>query len=290
MCVSELKTHHRSDNVTDKFPNINWSDAVKISVCALTIFFQCAFSVCVFAANTKYATPELKFKVIAEHPHDIRDFTQGLTLVGDRLLESTGQYGYSALIEKDLRTGKPRRRVAIDARYFGEGIAWLMGRIYQLTWQNGIGIVYDAALRPLRQFTYNGEGWGLTSDGAQLILSNGSSRLRFFSPESLAEEGHLIVRDQQQEVSQLNELEYARGKIWANLWHSDRIAVIDPRSGQVNAWLDLATLRQRFVKPVGWDESDHVLNGIAYDTRSDRFLVTGKCWPKLFEISVSAAK
>jgi len=284
--VSKLKTHHRDDNVTDKFPNINWVDDVKFASALLTLIFLFDFLRPAVAAESRSATPRLRYAVIAQYPHDTADFTQGLALLNQRLFESTGQYGRSALIEKELRSGKTLRRIAMDPHYFGEGIAVLKNRIYQLTWLNGIGLIYDPELRHQGGFQYEGEGWGLTSNGEQLILSDGSSRLRFLDPASGAITAHIEVRDQGRPVADLNELEYARQHVWANLWHSDRIAVIRPRSGQVAAWLDLSNLRDRFDKPVGWDAREHVLNGIAYDSRRDRFLVTGKCWPALFELSV----
>mgnify|MGYP001598223726 CR=1 FL=1 len=260
---------------------------MKFQSVVLMQFFLCAFFHSASAAEAKKAITELRYEVIAQHPHDVRDFTQGLLLLNGRLLESVGHYGRSALVEKDLRSGKVLRRVSLEGQYFGEGITAFKDRIYQLSWLNGIGFIYDTALRPQKQFTYSGEGWGLTHDGKRLILSDGSSTLRFLDPITLQESGRTHVHDHGNPVPLLNELEFARKRIWANVWHSDRVAAINPDSGAVEAWLDLSGLRQRFEKPAGWDEREHVLNGIAYDPRSNRFLVTGKCWPILFEILVS---
>lgn len=259
---------------------------MKFAASALGVLFFVSALACAQSRDTEYAAPVRPYKIIAEHPHDVRDSTQGLLLIEDRLIESTGLYGRSALIEKNWRTGKTLRRTALADKYFGEGIARLGDHIFQLTWQHGIGFIYNLALQPQQQFRYAGEGWGLTSDGSQLILSDGSARLRFFDPKNFAETASVVVRDQGRAVDSLNELEYARKRILANVWHSDRVAVIEPRGGAVEAWLDFSALRERFKKPAGWDASEHVLNGIAYDPRSGHFLVTGKCWPTLFEIAI----
>ncbi len=286
MSVSKLKTRHRSDNVTDKFPNINWFKPMKFSAAALAILFLGTFGGFADAVEAARSASTWRYEVIAEYPHDIGDSTQGLLLIGERLIESTGHYGRSALIEKNWRTGKSLRRKPLDRKYFGEGVASIGARIFQLTWLNGIGLIYNQALQLQGQFHYSGEGWGLTTDGARLILSDGTSRLRFIDPQRLSEIASVAVHDQGRAVEGLNELEFARGYVWANLWHSDRIAVIDPASGAVRAWLDFSALRGRFDKPVGWDAGEHVLNGIAYDPRTGHFLLTGKCWPLLFEVAI----
>lgn len=234
-------------------------------------------------------TIALKYDVVATHPHDIRDFTQGLFLEGDRVLQSTGGYGRSALIESDLKTGKIIRRHALDRKYFGEGLTVIADRVLQLTWRSNLGFIYDRRFKRIGEFRYRGEGWGLTHDGQRLILSDGSSSLRFLDARTFLESGTVTVRDNGAPVTQINELEFARGLVWANLWHQSHIVAIAPHSGEVRATLDLSDLLKRFKKPKGWDAQEDVLNGIAYDPVRDHFFVTGKRWPVLYEIRVSPA-
>lgn len=233
------------------------------------------------------AAPLLNFRVVQTFPHDPAHFTQGLLLHEGRLYESAGGYGVSALYEKDLRSGKTLRARKLARSIFGEGLALLDERLYQISWRNQRGAVYDLQLKPLREFEYQGEGWGLTDDGHSLLMSNGSSHLSWRDAETFAERRNVQVRDGAAPVTLLNELEHARGLIFANVWMSNRIAVIAPDSGAVRAWLDLSSLLERFDKPAGWNAAEHVLNGIAYDEAHDRFYVTGKCWPVLFELDIS---
>jgi glutamine cyclotransferase len=220
--------------------------------------------------------------VIAAYPHDPRAFTQGLVVYGGKLLESTGQYGASSLRRVDIQTGRVEQISAIDATYFAEGIAVLDDRVYQLTWQNGVGFVYDAKTFAIeRTVRYTGEGWGLTTDGTHLILSDGTSALRFLDPETLAVVRQLSVTDAGIPVVRINELEYIEGEIWANIWYQDRIARIAPDSGKVLGWIDLSALYPRAGRP-----NDDVLNGIAYDAAERRLFVTGKNWPQLFELEI----
>ena len=220
--------------------------------------------------------------VVATYPHDPNAFTQGLVVYDGKFLESTGQYGASSLRRVDIETGRVERLQALDAAYFGEGIAVLHDRLYQLTWQNGIGFVYDAKTFALeRTVRYTGEGWGLTTDGTHLILSDGTSALRFLDPENLAVVRQLTVTDAEIPVVRINELEYVEGEIWANIWYQDRIARIAPDSGEVVGWIDLGTLYPRAGRP-----TNDVLNGIAYDAASERLFVTGKNWPQLFELAI----
>lgn len=240
------------------------------------------FSACSSASDAKF----LAYKIVATHPHDTRAFTQGLAILDGQLLESTGRYGQSALWLKDIASGKALRHAPLDARYFGEGLAVAHGRIVQLTWTSGVALVYDLQFKRTGEFSYRGQGWGLTFDGQRLLMSDGSDRITLRRPDTFAAIGQLKVRDGETAVTLLNELEYAGGWLYANVWQTDRIAVIDPASGAVRAWLDLAALRKRFPKPEGWDETEHVLNGIAFNPANGHFYVTGKCWPVLFELTI----
>ncbi len=224
------------------------------------------------------------YRILQKLPHDPSAFTQGLVFHENILYEGTGLYGSSAIRKLDLLSGAVQQQQALDARYFGEGIAVLKDKIYQLTWRAGIALVYDKeSLALLQQFSYSGEGWGLTHDGRRLIMSDGSDLLRYIDPQSFAVTGSVRVRDGSMPVTELNELEYIKGEIFANVYRSDRIVRIDPISGAVIGWIDLSGLfsdEERF--RMGMD----VLNGIAYDTQNDRLFVTGKLWPLLFEIEL----
>lgn len=222
------------------------------------------------------------FKVVAAYPHDPNAFTQGLTIHEGQLYEGTGQYGASTLRRVDLATGRPEKQRALGPQYFGEGIAILDGLVYQLTWQNGVVVVYDLdTFEVQRTMRYTGEGWGLTHDGRQLIMSDGSATLRFRDPKTFAVTREIVVRAAGVPVTRLNELEYIDGEIWANIWYDDRIARISPADGNVLGFVDLATLY-----PASARSSEAVLNGIAYDAAAKRLFVTGKNWPQLYEIEV----
>jgi glutamine cyclotransferase len=216
-------------------------------------------------------------------PHDSNAFTQGLILSDGKLLESTGQEGFSSLRRVELETGKVLKKVDVPRPYFAEGIALLNGKIYQLTWQHQLGFIYDAeSFERVGQFNYAGEGWGLATDGKSLILSDGSNRLRFLDPSDFHVARTITVLDGQKPVNELNELEFVQGEIYANVWHDNRIATINPQSGHVTAWIDLTGLM-----PAGeLQDQEAVLNGIAYDQANDKLYVTGKLWPRLFEIRV----
>ncbi len=222
------------------------------------------------------------FKVVAAYPHDPNAFTQGLAIHEGQLYEGTGQYGASTLRRVDLATGRPEKQRALGPQYFGEGIAILDGLVYQLTWQNGVVVVYDLETFEVeRTMRYTGEGWGLTHDGRQLIMSDGSATLRFRDPQTFAVTREIEVRAAGAPVTRLNELEYIDGEIWANIWYDDRIARISPADGNVLGFVDLATLY-----PASARSSEAVLNGIAYDAAAKRLFVTGKNWPQLYEIEV----
>jgi glutamine cyclotransferase len=222
------------------------------------------------------------FKVVAAYPHDSKAFTQGLAIDGGRLFEGTGLYGESTVRLVNLASGRAEKQRALNARYFGEGIAILDGSLYQLTWQNGVVVVYDLeTFEVQRTMQYEGEGWGLTHDGTHFVMSDGSSTLRFRDPQTFAVVREVEVRDADEPVARLNELEYVNGEIWANIWYDDRIARIDPKTGAVRGYVDLGTLY-----PASARGSEAVLNGIAYDPAAERLFVTGKNWPQLFEIEV----
>jgi glutamine cyclotransferase len=234
-------------------------------------------------AAGKGAAPISRYRVVAAYPHDRSAFTQGLLWDRGELIEGTGLYGQSSLRRVDLRTGEVRQVRRLAKEHFGEGVALLGERIYQLTWRGGKGFVYDRdSFELLRSFTYRGEGWGLTTDGRRLIMSDGTDILRFLDPGSLRETGSLPVRDGAAPVAGLNELEYVKGEIYANIWKSDRIAVISPDSGRVTQWIDLKGILAPFLR-----DEKKVLNGIAFDPDGNRLFVTGKLWPRLFEIEVT---
>ncbi len=224
------------------------------------------------------------FEVVDSWPHDPDAYTQGLVYHDGRLFESTGLNGRSSLREVELTTGSVLRRVDVPEVYFAEGMTIFGDRVYQLTWQSGKGFVYDLqSFQLLSEFAYDGEGWGLTHDGRHLIMSDGTSRIRFLDPGSLAVVRTIDILDHGQPVTQLNELEYVQGEIYANVWQTDRIARIDTQSGAVLGWIDLTGL----LRPEDRTPTAEVLNGIAYDPDHDRLFVTGKLWPRLFEVRVA---
>src|SRR5262245_8294409 len=227
--------------------------------------------------------PTYTYEVIKAYPHDATAFTQGLVFNQGVLYESTGLNGSSSLRRVELETGKVLKKIEVPAQFFAEGLALFNGRLYQLTWQTQRGFVYDLdSFNKLREFSYTGEGWGLTRDAHSLIMSDGSSRIRFLDPDTFEVQRVITVQDDGRDVIQLNELEYIKGEIYANIWMNDRVARIDPQSGRVNAWIDLSGLLPAEARP----DPGAVLNGIAYDETSDRLFVTGKLWPKLFEIKL----
>jgi glutamine cyclotransferase len=223
------------------------------------------------------------YRVVHAYPHDAGAFTQGLVFVDGHLYESTGVKGRSSLRMDDLESGRVLQRYALQDKYFAEGVTAWGNTLIQLTWQTHTAFVYDRfSFRLLKSFSYDGEGWGLTQDGHRLILSDGSAVLRFLNPESFKVERRITVRDHGVPVKELNELEYVRGEIYANVWYSNRIARISPATGEVLGWIDLTGIIP--ASELGSDEA--VLNGIAYDAKVDRLFVTGKLWPKIFEIQV----
>ena len=240
------------------------------------------------AAAAETAVPaDIGYSVVATYPHDANAFTQGLVYVGGALYESTGLYGRSSLRRVDLSSGKPELIRPLAAQYFGEGLTAFGERLIQLTWRSGTGFVYSRRdLRPVGQFRYPTEGWGLTQDGKYLIMSDGSATLYFLDPDSFTEVRRIQVRDHRGPVKLLNELEFVGGVIFANVWQSPRIVRIDADSGRVTGVIDLSKLAQR----VRRDPSTDVLNGIAYIPGSGRLLITGKLWPNLYAIKLLEAR
>lgn len=225
--------------------------------------------------------PVWTYRVVKEYPHSTDAFSQGLVFHDGSLYEGTGIQGKSSLSKIELDTGKVLKQVRLNDQLFGEGIAILDDRIYQLTWKNRIGLIFDLkTLEYKDKFHYAGEGWGLTTDGTHLIASDGSSVLRFIDPKTFKVVKTLRVHDGRRPVDQLNELEYVNGQIFANVYQTNYIAVISAKTGQVSAWVDLSGLRPKST----WLNPDAVLNGIAYDAKEKRLFVTGKLWPKLFHI------
>ena len=227
--------------------------------------------------------PTYTYKVINTYPHDRNAYTQGLVFEKGVLYEGTGLLGRSTLRRVDLETGKTLQIHELPDYYFGEGITIYGNRLIQLTYRSNVGFVYDKnSFEVLKEFRYPTEGWGITHDGKQLIMSDGTSTLYFLHPETFEEIGRIEVRDSGAPVTRLNELEYIQGEIFANVWLTDSIARIDPKTGQVTGWIDLRGLlpQEDYIEPVD------VLNGIAYDAENNRLFVTGKLWPRLFEIEL----
>ncbi|MGE5293433.1 MAG: glutaminyl-peptide cyclotransferase [Solirubrobacterales bacterium] len=248
------------------------------------------------------AVRQYQYRVVASYPHDRQAFTQGLVYENGVLYEGTGLYGRSVLAKRDLKTGKTLKIIHLAKRQFGEGITIFGDKIFQLTWQNETGFVYRKdTFTLLKEFTYSTEGWGLTHDGKRLIYSDGTDLLHFLDPNTLTETGKVEVRDRGRRVEGLNELEYipsqagnvaggasglqptASGLIFANIWPLDEIVVIDPKTGRVVGRLDLSAI---YPRP---ENSEDVLNGIAWMPESRHLLVTGKLWPKIYEIELTPA-
>lgn len=234
------------------------------------------------AAQARARTPVYGYTVVNSYPHDPQAFTQGLIFRDGVLFESTGLNGQSSLRKVRLETGEVLQRQSVDSRYFAEGLTDWNNRLIQLTYTTKIGFVYDLATFTLqRTFDYAGQGWGLTRDQKRLIMSDGTAALRFLDPETLRETGRVTVTDNGKPIENLNELEWVKGEVFANVWLTDRIAIISPDKGRVTGWLDLQGIRGPMRSG-----SDDVLNGIAYDAARDRLFVTGKLWPRLFEIRI----
>ncbi len=232
------------------------------------------------SAASEAPAQRLRVQVLGSEPHDRGAFTQGLVLDDGNLYESTGLYGRSSLREVDRATGEVRRQVQLDPATFAEGLARVVDRLIQLTWQQGVAFVYDlATLERLDQYSYTGEGWGLCYDGARLVMSDGSSSLTFRDPQTFVPTGTVSVTLDGRSIERLNELECVGDRVYANVWMTDEIVRIDPSTGHADAVIDASNLLAPSER-LGAD----VLNGIAYDPDQDVFLITGKLWPRLFEV------
>lgn len=237
------------------------------------------------AVLTSFAgAPEYGYQVIHVYPHDPNAFTEGLEYRAGFLYESTGLKGRSWLRKERLETGQVLQQIDLDPQYFGEGITVLNQQIFRLTWQSNIGFVYDQpSFRLKRTFNYPGEGWAMTNDGQNIYMDDGTAQIRVWDPVTLQERRRITVRDRGVPVTNLNELEWVRGEIYANIWQADRIARISPVDGRVVGWIDLAGILPEQDRA---QQQVDVLNGIAYDALGDRLFVTGKLWPKLFQIKL----
>ena len=230
--------------------------------------------------------PVYSYALVKAYPHDKDAFTQGLEIVDGYFYEGTGLVGKSSIRKVRIATGEVLQQKALPLPHFGEGITLFGGRLYQLTWQSGTAFVYDpATFRELRSFKYTGEGWGLTHNRTQLIMSDGTDQIRFIDPATFREARRIRVSGVGQSLRNLNELEWVKGEIFANVWMTDYIARIDPATGRLNGYIDL-----RGLMPAGSVSADAVLNGIAYDEKSDRLFVTGKLWPRIYEIKIGPRK
>jgi glutamine cyclotransferase len=229
------------------------------------------------------SVPVHGYRVINSYPHDPKAFTQGLAFDADELLEGTGRHGLSTLRLVDLESGRVERQVALPDRLFGEGITVWQDEIVQLTWRSQLGLRFDRSTFALiGRFHVTGEGWGITHDGRKWIVSDGTDTLRFLDPATQQEVGRVRVRDGSRAVTRLNELEFIDGEVWANIWYEDRLVRISPADGRVLGYVDLTGLWPLGERP----DAQAVLNGIAYDAAGGRLFVTGKHWPRLFQIEV----
>jgi glutamine cyclotransferase len=233
-------------------------------------------------ANSSVAT-HYTYTIVNTYPHDTNAFTEGLAYSDGFLYESTGLTGASSLRLVDLPTGDVQQQVMLPTQYFGEGITVVNNIIIQLTWQSHVGFTYDKTSFAVRgNFTYPTEGWGLTSDGKQLIMSDGSNNLYFLDPNTFQRTGQIQVHDGNTTVASINELEYINDEVYANIWKTNTIVTINPQTGQVKAWINLTGLQSENNLNV-----EAVLNGIAYDKANDRLFVTGKDWPSLYQIKLT---
>jgi glutamine cyclotransferase len=250
----------------------------------LLLFFYYANNVEFQVTNTTTIQdiPVYEYKIINDYPHDRNAFTQGLVFENNHLYEGTGLYGRSSLRKIQLETGTILQVRNLSDQYFGEGITIYQNTIIQLTWKNNVGFVYDKdGFHKIEQFHYPREGWGITYDGEHLILSDGTSKLYFIDPETFEEVRQVQVFSNEGPVKHLNELEYVKGQIYANVWQTNLIALISPATGQVTGWIDITELQN-----LENDNPTSIPNGIAYDNENDRLFVTGKLWSKIFEIKL----
>ena len=240
------------------------------------------FPAFLFCANLFCQTAEYTFHVVKQYPHDRDAFTQGLEFHDGILWESTGMNGRSSVRKVRLDDGRVLQKISVAQEHFGEGITVINGEIIELTWKSQVGFVYNAAdLKTKRVFGYRGEGWGLTNNGREIFMSDGTDEIRVWDPKTLTEKRRIKVHDGTTPIKELNEIEWVEGEIFANVWQTDRIARISPLTGKVTGWIDLSGI----LSPILRGSAD-VLNGIAYDSQAKRLFVTGKLWPALFEIQL----
>lgn len=237
-------------------------------------------------AQTKASTAVYGYQVVNRLPHDRGAFTEGLFVLDGDFYESTGLEGKSYVRRVEIATGRVKQQYNVPSQYFGEGIVAFGKQLFQLTYKTEVAFVYDrSTLQLLKTYKYKGEGWGMTTDGKRLIMSDGTAQLRFLDPATFKELGRLSVTDAGRPIDQLNELEWIKGEIWANIWMTQKIARINPQTGRVNSWVDMSGILS-VMETAGTD----VMNGIAYDAKTDRVFVTGKWWPRVFEVKVGAKK
>jgi glutamine cyclotransferase len=256
---------------------------------SVLVFFSILVTTFIFSCSVPPSPDTVSvfsFEIINSYPHNKNAFTQGLVFENGFLFEGTGLNGHSSLRKVALETGEVLQAHELPYEFFGEGITIYGDMIIQLTWRSNVGFVYDKeTFEPLKEFYYPTEGWGITHNGKHLIMSDGTSALHFLDPETFQRSHTIEVHDNNTPISSLNELEYIKGKVYANVWHTDSIAIIAPQTGRVTGWIDLTGL----LSPEWQSGSDDVLNGIAYDAKDDRLFVTGKRWPILFEIELIAS-
>lgn len=237
-------------------------------------------------SNALPAPAAINYNVVASYPHDTSYYTEGFQLYKDYLFESTGNYGDSKLVKMELKTGKPVKEISLDEKYFGEGLTVLNDTIYQMTYKEKTGFVYDMNFKLIRTFTYDTQGWGMTTDGKSLIMSDGSSNLYYRDPKNFSTQKIVSVTDNNGPVANVNELELVDGYIYANVWNTNDIIKIDPSNGQVIGKMDFTGLLEKAGKPGPDFNVGSVLNGIAYDAAKKTLLITGKLWPLIFEVKL----
>ena len=228
----------------------------------------------------------INYNIVATYPHDTSYYTEGFQLYKNNLFESTGNYGVSKLVQIDLKTGKPVKVLSLNEKYFGEGLTVLNDTIYQMTYKEKTGFVYDMNFKLIRTFTYDTEGWGMTTDGKNLIMSDGSSNLYYRDPKNFSTQKIVSVTDNNGPIANVNELELVDGYIYANVWNTDNIIKIDPSNGHVVGKMDFTGLLEKAGKPGPDYNVGNVLNGIAYDPTKKTLLITGKMWPLIFEVKL----